>query len=82
MKTDTEIREVGFQALAAKLGAVEAERFVTLILREPFDYTEWHKRLWEGEGVKSLSSAATAARKAEAEQNGAANSGSADAPPE
>ena len=82
MKTDTEIRELGFEALASTLGPVEAERFVTLLLREPFDYTDWHKRLWKGESVKSISSAAMAARRAKSEQKGAANSGSAEAPTE
>ena len=69
MKTDTEIRELGFEALASKLGPVEAERFVTLLLREPFDYTEWHKRLWQGEGVKSVSNAAMATRRTRAERD-------------
>jgi len=36
------------------LGIVEAERFVTLLLREPFDYTEWQKDLYRGETVASL----------------------------
>jgi len=33
----------GMEALIKKLGTVEAERFITLILREPFNYTEWRK---------------------------------------
>jgi len=34
--------------LTQHLGIVEAERFVTLIQREPFDYTEWRQRLFDG----------------------------------
>jgi hypothetical protein len=28
----------------AKAGIVEAERFITLILREPSDYTQWQQQ--------------------------------------
>ena len=41
MITDTEIKTKGFQILAQSLGNVEAERFIALIQREPFDYTKW-----------------------------------------
>jgi len=43
MITDTEIRSKGFQLLARYLGDIEAERFVALIQREPFDYTKWRQ---------------------------------------
>ena len=33
----------------------EAERFITLINREPFDYTEWQRNLFEGKSVRELS---------------------------
>ena len=64
MKTDMEIRSQGYHALAESMGAVEAERFVTLLLREPFDYTEWRQTLWEGLDIETISRAAMAARKA------------------
>ena len=66
MKTDTEIRAMGFRALAEAMGTLEAERFVTLVLREPFDYTEWGQTLWEGQDVETISRAAMASRKAKA----------------
>ena len=47
MRTDSVLRCDGMNALVERLGIVEAERFVTLILREPFDYTEWRQRLFE-----------------------------------
>jgi len=37
MSTDTELRVKGLRALSDILGQVEAERSVTLLLREPFD---------------------------------------------
>jgi len=38
--TDTEIKLKGLQVLTELLGEVEAERFIALIQREPFDYTK------------------------------------------
>ncbi len=64
MKTDTEIRTLGYQALETALGTVEAERFITLVLREPFDYTAWRQNLWEGQDVRTISAAAAAHRAA------------------
>ena len=55
MITDTEIRQKGIEVLIAALGEVEAERFITLINREPFDYTIWQRDLWQTEDVKQLS---------------------------
>lgn len=43
MITDTEIKLKGFEILNNSLGLVEAEKFVALIQREPFDYTKWRK---------------------------------------
>ena len=58
MITDTEIRRKGVKALAESLGEVEAERFIALIQREPFDYTEWQSELYTGESVRGLSAKA------------------------
>jgi hypothetical protein len=41
MMTDTEIKTEGMQVLTQHLGLVEAARFIALIQRERFDYTEW-----------------------------------------
>ena len=46
MKTDTLLREEGMRVLSDKLGLVEAERFIALIIREPFDYTKWQQDLY------------------------------------
>ncbi len=63
MITDTEIKIKGIEALIAKLGEVEAERFITLIMREPFDYTKWQRGLWTDKSVKEISDAATQSRR-------------------
>ncbi len=54
MITDIEIKQRGIKALIADLGNVQAERFITLIIREPFDYTEWQRDLWPDESVEAL----------------------------
>ncbi|WP_094603736.1 hypothetical protein SPSIL_041350 [Sporomusa silvacetica DSM 10669] len=41
MKTDSIIKNEGMSILIAKLGKVDAERFISLIIKEPFDYTKW-----------------------------------------
>ena len=46
MKMDAEIKVLGFEILAQHLGLVEAERFITLIQRERFDYTQWRQNLF------------------------------------
>lgn len=58
MVTDTEIKIKGIKALINILGEVDAERFVSLIQREPFDYTKWQSSLWRDKSVEELSAAA------------------------
>lgn len=55
MITDTEVKIKGIQALTESLGSVDAERFIALIQREPFDYTKWQRTLWEGQSVEEIS---------------------------
>ena len=55
MKTDSEIINIGFESIFSKLGRVDAERFIMLIKRDKFDYTDWQKNLWHGETVGFLS---------------------------
>ena len=62
MKPDTDIRFEGIRALIDVLGTVEAERFIALINRERFDYTEWRKNQWIEETVASLATRARALR--------------------
>jgi hypothetical protein len=37
---------------------LEAERFVSLIIKDPFDYTEWQRDLFNNLSVRELSSLA------------------------
>jgi hypothetical protein len=58
MKTDMLIRYEGMRALRERLSPVEAEKFIVLIRREPFDYTEWQQTLWQNKSVDELFEAA------------------------
>ena len=61
MKTDTVIRQEGMHALIAQLGYVDAERFIVLLNKEPFDYTKWRTQyLDEDLDVRQLSKKAMA----------------------
>lgn len=46
IKMDAEIKVLGFKILTQHLGLVEAERFITLVQRERFDYTRWRQNLF------------------------------------
>ena len=63
MITDTEIKIKGMRALIESLGEVEAERFIALMQREPFDYTEWRQCLEEEGTIEEISRKARDFRK-------------------
>ena len=65
MITDTEIKIKGIRALIKSLGEVEAERFIALMQREPFDYTEWRQCLEEEGTIEEISRKAMDLRKKE-----------------
>jgi hypothetical protein len=64
MIADARIRIKSMKALNDALGLVGAERFVNLLLREPFDYTKWRQDLWADKTVEEISKAAMARRRA------------------
>jgi hypothetical protein len=43
MTNSTVLLDRGIRCLNNELGILDAERFMAMILREPFDYTEWRK---------------------------------------
>ena len=62
MITDTEIKVKGIETLIKALGELNAERFITLLLREPFDYTRWQRNLWTDKSVEEVSTMAMQGR--------------------
>jgi hypothetical protein len=63
MITDNEIKIKGFRVLFESLGAVEAERFIALIMREPFDYMKWQKSFLLDKTIAEVSSLAMRCRR-------------------
>jgi len=62
MRTDTIIRNEGMKILRDTLGLVEAEKFIMLIQREPFDYTKWQEDLFEDMSIEEISTKANELR--------------------
>lgn len=54
MKTNEEIITEGMDVLFDKLGMVDAERFISLMFKENFDYTKWQTKLFENKTIDSL----------------------------
>ncbi len=42
-----ELMSKGMQILSRELGSVEAERFISVIMREQFDYTKWQREYFD-----------------------------------
>ncbi|RKU16164.1 hypothetical protein C6500_18525 [Candidatus Poribacteria bacterium] len=63
MMTDEELKVKGLKALTEALGDVQAEKFIALIIRAPFDYTEWQRKLWVEKSIEEISDAAMKLRK-------------------
>ena len=59
--TDREIIVCGFRALVDLFGDVNAERFITLTIREPQDYTKWRENMYKNESLHSLAERSRAA---------------------
>jgi hypothetical protein len=59
MRTDTAVRVEAMDALLAALGEVDAERFICMVKRDTFNYTEWHRDLWKDKSIDDIHAAAT-----------------------
>ena len=58
MLAEMTLRNKGMRVLINNLGQVEAERFISIVIREPFDYTEWQRELFNEMSVTELSNLA------------------------
>lgn len=54
MTNDMLIRSEGMRILADKMGLVEAEKFISLILRDNCDYTKWQSNLYNNMTIEEL----------------------------
>ena len=48
------IIDTGMRCLIETLGDVGAERFISLMIKEPFDYTKWQKGLFKDMTVEQI----------------------------
>jgi hypothetical protein len=51
---ESELRVIGIDALNKALGPAEALRFLALFHREPTDYVEVSKKLYENQSVEEI----------------------------
>ncbi|MCL2622183.1 MAG: hypothetical protein FWD31_00845 [Planctomycetaceae bacterium] len=63
IQPDTIIRNEGIKILIEHLGLLEAERFIMLMKKEPFDYTVWQENLLEDLSIEEISKRAADLRK-------------------
>ena len=55
---DAILVNIGMKILIDKLGNVEAEKFISLLLKEPFDYTKWQRNLFQDMTIEEISAKA------------------------
>lgn len=58
MKTESEIRMQGMQALIGSLGLIEAERSLISVNQEKFNYTEWRRHGLPDLSIEQIAAAA------------------------
>ena len=54
MRTDCALRYEAMDALVRTLGTVDAERFISMVKRDTFDYTEWRRDLWNNMTIEEV----------------------------
>lgn len=52
--SETQLRVEGMRLLREKLGLVDAEEFINLVLKDHFDYTLWQETLWDGKSIEDI----------------------------
>jgi len=63
MRSDTAVRLDAMNALISNLGALDTARFIVMIKRDIFDYTEWQRNLWCDKSIDEIHMMATAHEK-------------------
>ena len=59
MTSTSEIMNRGMLCLTEKMGIVEAEQFISAIIREKFDYTKWQREYFDAKTPKEISAEAS-----------------------
>jgi hypothetical protein len=58
MKTDNALRYEAMELLMRTFGLVDAERFICMVKRDTFDYTEWRRDQWNDMSIDEIHEAA------------------------
>lgn len=59
MESMTEIMNKGMKCLTQHLGSIEAEQFISIIIREKFDYTKWQREYFDAKTPEAISNEAS-----------------------
>lgn len=54
MQSETVLKSKAMEVLVDNLGIVDAERFISIIKRDKFDYTEWQRDLYKNESIEEI----------------------------
>jgi hypothetical protein len=54
MRTDAILRLDAMNALIENLGEVDAERFISIVKSDNFDYTKWQRNLWKDKTIDEI----------------------------
>jgi hypothetical protein len=54
MLSDTVLKDKGMRVLAEHLGILDAEKFITLVKRDTFDYTQRQRGLFDGVSLETF----------------------------
>ena len=57
--TTSEIMRKGMECLTQQMGIVEAEQFISVIIREKFDYTKWQRDYFDAKTPETISEEAS-----------------------
>lgn len=64
MESTAEIMSRGMKCLVEQMGIVEAERFISVVIREKFDYTKWQRDYFDEKTPADISKEASQFEKA------------------
>lgn len=54
MLNDVALRVEAMDLLIEKFGVFNAERFISIVKNDDFDYTEWRKNLWRDKSIEEI----------------------------
>ena len=54
-----EIMNRGMKCLTEQMGIIEAEQFISIIIREKFDYTKWQRDYFDAKEPETISKEAS-----------------------